>query len=551
MLKVDKLLFSFITSIVIFSAVAIAETNITDCTEVNTSGEWNVVNNILNKNETCINITADDVILNCNYYLIDGVTTTDKNGIYSNNTDNITIQYCNLTDWGNSSQGGGVGSAGIRLDNVSNSKIEYCNVQTSHSGIQIGSDSSGITVENSEMINNSRMLISYRVTSLTISNNIIQTCSFAGITSPPTSDSSDIQIIGNTISDCPRGIGIGNFSNVLVDNNTIENNNRIYPAFGSGSTGIQFYGNSFNITISDNIIRNHSQEQLRTAISIDGSYDFTITGNELYDNVHAFHFANTVSDIRIYNNFMNNTNYFDTTTNRTLTLNTTYSNNTNIINEPAFGGNYWGKLDISGFSDLCTDSDTDGICDSSIDINNGTYTIGTDYLPLSGQYAPCVPNITLLSEVDSCLNSTNYEKNFTWTDANACGGADFSNYTYPSLGYTLSTTTYSCENSTTNKTTYLYEDDLACGYNITNSTLANCPAGDECTGAGVCQLIPSPLSGYTIFTTGIPMVIGGAFLLGLTAMVITYPPRKPEDWAKVGIGVIIIVVLIGILASSL
>jgi PGF-pre-PGF domain-containing protein len=51
---------------------------------------------------------------------------------------------------------------------------------------------------------------------------------------------------------------------------------------------------------------------------------------------------------------------------------------TNIVGGDYIGGNYWGFLNATGFSETCTDSDGDDICDSYYDLGDGNY----DYLPL-------------------------------------------------------------------------------------------------------------------------------------------------------------------------
>jgi hypothetical protein len=66
--------------------------------------------------------------------------------------------------------------------------------------------------------------------------------------------------------------------------------------------------------------------------------------------------------------------------------NTTLTSGTNIVGGPYIGGNYWGSPDGTGFSDTCSDSDNDGICDNP-------YTLETDnidYLPLA-KYIPTLP----------------------------------------------------------------------------------------------------------------------------------------------------------------
>jgi hypothetical protein len=80
----------------------------------------------------------------------------------------------------------------------------------------------------------------------------------------------------------------------------------------------------------------------------------------------------------IYNNLFNNTKNFDISIS-TSKMNITKTKKTNIVGGPYIGGNFWDYPNGTGFSRTCTDSDNDGICDTSLtlDINN------IDYLPLT------------------------------------------------------------------------------------------------------------------------------------------------------------------------
>jgi hypothetical protein len=52
---------------------------------------------------------------------------------------------------------------------------------------------------------------------------------------------------------------------------------------------------------------------------------------------------------------------------------------TNIVGGLNIGGNFWGNLSGTGFSQTCTDANLDGICDSSYMLDTGN----EDYLPLA------------------------------------------------------------------------------------------------------------------------------------------------------------------------
>lgn len=60
--------------------------------------------------------------------------------------------------------------------------------------------------------------------------------------------------------------------------------------------------------------------------------------------------------------------------------NTTKTEGINIVGRSWFGGNYWTNNASNGYSDTCTDSDGDYICDSAYD---GISDYNVDYLPLA------------------------------------------------------------------------------------------------------------------------------------------------------------------------
>ena len=78
---------------------------ITNCTTITQPGEYRLTQDIIDSDaSTCINITADDVILDCQWHIIDGTNTPETYGIYivrSNYSEktNITIKNCIVTDW--------------------------------------------------------------------------------------------------------------------------------------------------------------------------------------------------------------------------------------------------------------------------------------------------------------------------------------------------------------------------------------------------------------------------------------------------------------------
>ncbi|ASJ02845.1 hypothetical protein A3L09_06020 [Thermococcus profundus] len=91
--------------------------------------------------------------------------------------------------------------------------------------------------------------------------------------------------------------------------------------------------------------------------------------------------GNTPEPSIIYDNFFNNTeNVFLQYDNGPVNFwNLTLKEGPNIVGGSLIGGNYWADSNGTGFSETCTDSNSDGICDSPYVIDGDN----VDYLPLS------------------------------------------------------------------------------------------------------------------------------------------------------------------------
>jgi len=140
--------------------------------------------------------------------------------------------------------------------------------------------------------------------------------------------------------------------------------------------GIYYY-NETDGNIENNFV--HSNWE---GIRIQETSRNTITGNHITMNDIGIEIPGSTPGNLIYNNYFNNEfwnvdfncddcgNYWNASYDR---------GNPNIMGGPYMGGNYWAYPDGTGFSETCTDSDGDYICDSS----HPLYSNNTDYLPLA------------------------------------------------------------------------------------------------------------------------------------------------------------------------
>lgn len=194
-------------------------------------------------------------------------------------------------------------------------------------------------------------------------------------------------ITGNMLSSNSNGVFLREGRSNNVTNNTISSN----------STGIHLFNSSNNVVFQNNIATFVQQ----VGITFYGANGNSVTSNTLTGNNNIYStgmaFQNS-SGNSIYNNSFNdifkNTVFYSTHTN---TWNTASASGANIIGGSLMGGNFWGKSAGNGFSQTCSDSDRDGICDTSLVLaaNN------VDFLPLAPTPSDVTPPVTSISLGDS------------------------------------------------------------------------------------------------------------------------------------------------------
>ena len=175
---------------------------------------------------------------------------------------------------------------------------------------------------------------------------------------------------GNTIKNCEITGSFFGIHLYTASNNTLEN-----TVTNSNVEGIVLYQSPDNTLTGITSIDNNKGINIITSSSTTISSSH-ITGNSIGINVHD---SNTN---QIYNNYFSNTDNINIGT-TVSNWNTSETSGTNIVGDPYIGGNYWAYPNGTGFSETCTDSDSDGFCDDPYIINPDN----TDYLPLSSGYA--------------------------------------------------------------------------------------------------------------------------------------------------------------------
>lgn len=299
----------------------------------------NVLKSGIHSNECCNSTIEKNVVLNSGIYIqySDGSNVTISDNLIVKGKIDVYQGPRNCILLNNTLLNGSIG-----LTECGNHKILGNYISNSpYSGISLWESYSN-EIENNTVVNCSNGIsMEFLSSQNIINNNTLTTCSDKGIWIK--GSGGENSLLNNTISNNDIGIWVGeDSSSNLVANNNVELNKKC----GVYLNGIA-YTRPFNRT------------------------------NRFYNNI----FNNTV-------NVFNDTNSYYTAESighgaRIFPVawnTTTKTPDTNIVGGPYIGGNYWAKPDGTGFSQICADSNGDGIGDLPYNINENETDF--DYLPL-------------------------------------------------------------------------------------------------------------------------------------------------------------------------
>jgi len=202
---------------------------------------------------------------------------------------------------------------------------------------------------------------------------------------PANTHSVTLDCNGHTISGDGEGTyyGIGIGETYFEDKNEYINiTNCNIENFYAGIYGFQ---ETFNSYVENNHISNND-----IGIYFHMGSGILIAHNFIVDNSEIGIMLSEIRYCQMYDNFFSNTNDA-----LEIAVDPKYPNGwdylsidcsigPNIIGGPCIGGNYWKKPDGTGFSETCTDSDGDGICDNpyvipGVTSDDDSYPL-TDYI---------------------------------------------------------------------------------------------------------------------------------------------------------------------------
>jgi len=261
-------------------------------------------------------------------------------------------------------------SFGIQIIGSTGVTIRNCKIRKFKTGVAF-QGSSGNSLLNSELRANG---IGVWMTSLeragseqtstdnTVSSNLFASNGF-GLMLSAGADRN--RLIGNTVQNSSQaGIDTNNTQHTLITGNTI---------YGGGARGISILKSNF-VTVTANSVLSHT-----IGVSINGNGGL-FTGNTWRDNVTGVEVVDTSANNLIYNNlFSNSTNLVLGPSVGLNSWHVAQRSGPNVIGGPLLGGNFWGKPGNDGFSQTCTDTQPDGLCDTFNELGSGN----RDQLPLA------------------------------------------------------------------------------------------------------------------------------------------------------------------------
>jgi|GEM_PF-4317501 len=289
-------------SVLMLSGSVSAFTSISSCGTLDTAGEYYQLDQdlaYLAATGNCLEITADDIILDCAGFTIDGIDASSISGVYAETQGNITIVNCTITDFTNA----------IRFDTVANSSIMNSTLTSCYLGNALYLlNSTNNSIHNNQITNNNGgIYLSYSpnnsifgndisanaVAALAMNfgcNNSIDTTNLAGDTGEPLlylHDASGL-IIQNNAS--LGQLVLCNVTHSIVRNITM-----------TGDDGILLH------LSNNNSLYNNSVFNARNGFTLSQSYYNNVSNNTAIGNYNGFYLL-----LSRYNNLTNNSANFGT-----------------------------------------------------------------------------------------------------------------------------------------------------------------------------------------------------------------------------------------------
>ncbi len=395
-----------------------ASSGITRPVVITTPGSYSLTNDITDTSEVIIEIACSGVTLDGSGHVIKGRAFSTGMGdpifqtgvlVHSSLSD-VTLQNLRISDAYNGimiDSASDITISGSTLDYTTNGivvqasdavQIDSCTIRDSgNSGIILESGTTGSQITTSEIYGGINGIDIDGSSKNEVSSNSIQGALDSGILLEH--DTSAITIQKNTFSqNGEHGIDCISAKDGIISQNEFLNN-KLNGIMLHGSTGNTIAENTFsgnmrgiNIYQSDNnMIQNNEFTANRgSAIMFQPSAGNVVSGNLITQNrgqgIFIMYRVDRDSKNLIFNNyFSNDVNVgIEDGADSNYLYNIEHEAGENILDGNELGGNVWSSPSGQGFSQVCTDADNDGFCDTPYTANQVV-----DNLPLkdNGQMA--------------------------------------------------------------------------------------------------------------------------------------------------------------------
>ena len=322
-------------TIIVFWLVALCFISVVSATDISTcinlsthNAQYFLTADISDSPEApCIQIMAENVSLNCQGHIIDGVDTTGANGIAVGNKvtilwNNVTVENCLVSDW----------DKGIYFQYMNYSVMKDSNVTS---------------------------CVNYGAYMYYGTDNLIYNVNSSVGRFALVMDTQDYSNITNSFADANNGYAMytSNFRYGLLSNNTLQLGN-------AGGWGVAQYVN--NTLFINNIVKDFA----RGILIIQDSEAINITHNIILANTgRGMNLSEPgILDIKVWDNLFNNTNNLDVsaTAAASFDIGGTEWTPQNIAGGNLIGGNYWDNYTTTiGYSQTCRDTDDNRLCDTA------------------------------------------------------------------------------------------------------------------------------------------------------------------------------------------
>ncbi|MFH2028120.1 MAG: right-handed parallel beta-helix repeat-containing protein, partial [Nanoarchaeota archaeon] len=400
---------------------------INSCSELNQSGKYyHLTQDIINSTTSyCMNVKADNIVLDCFGHMIDADAFKASHGISINGRSNITVKNCMISEWN---------SDGIYLVSSADNIIRNMTFTSNNRAIYIYSSSRDL-IEDIDINSHNNYGIWMRYNSNNnIFKNIIFDNNYFNFVQDNVEGESCNNLFINVTDIENKPIVYYNNSNVNIENQDLSeiilcnaNNSVIKNTSLNGLLSLYSRNVSLlNLTITnfgwEGIRIDHGKGHILKEIMIRSEADAglylgytenSIISNSIIENSKDGIWLNNANNNLFYNNLINSSTNFIGIANNTLNTDKEIGNNI-YGNSNYIGGNYWAKPDGTGYSETCSDSNSDGFCDNPYELTQSNI----DNLPLSNNFIECVPNWVINTTWSEC-NSTNHQYQYYY-DGNNC-----------------------------------------------------------------------------------------------------------------------------------